>query len=991
MIPLQLEINAFGSFAAKQQIDFTNLQGEKLFLITGATGSGKTTIFDAISYALFGRTSGTSRTTNQIRSDYATPEQICEVTYTFSMAGKEYSVYRCPKQNVISKKGKLREQKPSVVFTMPDGEVIASITEANEMIEQIIGLKYNQFSQIVMLPQGEFKKFLESKTLEKESILRQIFSTDIFRIFQEKLKQKAKEITSRLEQLQQKQEYHISLIKTEDSNLSDMIYAENKDLLGILESLEKDIDFVSSITQKLESEKISVESDIKGINIDFAKSINNKINEYNNQLKIKQNLDSEKDKIQDLKLILDKGKKAQIINGVQKDIEKNTGSISHYKEKLISIEQQISKTKIKHEELKTQVDSIPNMQVEMEQLSHNYKDLELMIQKLSQIAQQKEMLIQQQSRLSKYEHNYSILQVFEKRIGLKEELEKNDQRFCLYLDLINKGKDYIGLQYKFAKRQVAYAHIYELYIKGQAGIIAQQLDSGEPCPVCGSKRHPNIAQILPETPTKKQVDEIKNQLDTMSSNLVSLESEIEYIVKHDQQLEHIWYKKIDLDIIKELEHINNKLEISINKQQTEIEELTSLYSPKVKNINSDNYWDREWIAESLQKHYGEITSYKSKIELMQNHIEDMENQIPIDKKEIDLIEKDRENCNNKYTEIKSKIDYINTNNTRILGELERLNGEFGTTQEYIKRIEQDKKELEIDLGKKIDQFGFLNKEDYEKYLITDQTIDNYTDVINDFNSRYMKNETLISTLSKDVLGYKIFDVDNMEKELLELNNQLKYINNEINNKIQILQNNKQQQTILKDITKQFKDDEKIYSDMQVLHKLAGGNNPNKISFESYVLSSYFQDILRATNIQLYKMTQGRFTVKYREERERGNASSGLGMDVFDSHTGKYRHTNTLSGGESFMLSLSLALGLSDVIQNWSGGIRLDTMFIDEGFGSLDEQSLDQAITTLKNLQNEGRVIGIISHVQELKERIPVHLNVCKEKQGSSVSFFSAKK
>ena len=982
MIPLTLEVNAFGPFCKRQQIDFTELENEKLFLISGPTGAGKTSIFDAICYALYGKVSGSERNVDSIKSHYAESSERCEVRFTFQIADKCYSIYRSPKQPIIDKNGKEKEHKSVVVLTLPDDTVKESINEVAQEIRNIIGLRYDQFSQIVMLPQGEFQRFLTSTSTEKKAILGQIFSTEIFKKFEEKIKQESKRLFAELNEIKKRQKYHLSMIQTKDEEFLRMLSAEDLDVLTVLKRLKSDIESLEEQMDIFVKDQTKCETELKAINIDFAVMINDKIDNYMKCTYEKKVLESQKSEIDILRDKIENFHKALQIKSIEDELDKNIAAFDKVCADLDSTDRSIGEYKRHISSIETQSEKIPEMKTEMECILNDQRNLEEALGKLRELDSERKKLLSEQKVFEQSESDYNGAKLLANRLEFIQNCESLDKQTELFKNIAKNIDNYKDIQIKFAEKQTEYAKIYELYIKGQAGILAQTLENGKPCPVCGSLTHPNPANSTDSMPTQDDVDVVKHDMDAILGNMTALQGKIETMISQCDGL-----SADDFDITAK-EISDRILEVGKLKKQhiSEIEKLDILCKPYLNDMKSNNYIDSKWLSNAIQDYYAKMISSKSTLEIITGRIEKLSGSVDENNLNHNEISKRQKNYTEKYNKLVENIENITAEQSKLVSEYKHLEGEKSVLEKSKSDIFKAKSEFSDKFEKKLADFDFMSIDLYKSALLSDEDFNQISQQIKNYDQSVLKNDAIFDSLKKDVVGQEKFDIESMKQDYSNIDNKISALKEKIMSTRTRLENNKNQYNILSNLNISFANQEEIYKDVAALSNLASGNNTGKISFETYVLSSYFQDIIKATNIQLYNMTSGRFTVKYRQTRERGNTSSGLDMDVFDANTGKRRHTNTLSGGESFMLSLSLALGLSDVIQNWSGGVRMDTMFIDEGFGSLDEKSLDQAVSTLKNLKSKGRLIGIISHVTELKEQIPIHLDVKVDTKGSTTQF-----
>lgn len=1051
MRPLRLILNAFGPYAGKEDLDFTLLKKNNIFVISGQTGAGKTTIFDAISFALFGEASGDSRDTDSLRSHHAKSTDISYVTLEFKVKDKEYKITRYPTQiyEKVKKNGEVQilEKKHAAEFIMPEDRVITKPTEATKEIEKILGLNSVQFKQIVMLPQGEFKKLLEAESKDKEIIFRSIFGTQRFQKFQDDLKKNQLQLKGKVNNDKQRREAFITKVDP----------SEDRDLLSIINSKDIDVLEVIRLTEQLICKDKKEEKNIKGIIDELENKVSaikeNKLRaEENNKKLIRKQLLAEE--LEKLKMQLptiklneekvEKGRKALQIKFIEKslleakrEVENTDYAVSKGAESLNRATGNLVDSEKKYEEAKINEKSKIKLIEEKTYLKDKhekfkaYKDKAQLIVKIKkelEILEKEKIetkLVLENNRRQIEEYKNNLLKVESYKVkkvqyegDIKEKNSVIERVRQLYKSLLNfeeirnsyneLSKEYSLIENIYNRAKVNYEKNEILFRKGLAGILALELIDEEPCPVCGSTHHPMMAKKEQHVPTegelnllKKEFDKEKSRFDSLSNELIIKNAEIknkkdELLLKFNELLEvGISFNnnidnnskefklllnevlesgkklKSQLDILnKELKDINNfisdaegivirlnKLEEDNSKREVIFESFTVKYQNKVANLHAEEQLLNE-IKESLPKDITDTEQLIDRIRTLDMNIVNLEDEL---KKALDnytkaqtMVAEYKEGLIQKQQLLeKWKMELIDRENTF---ESELLKNSFKNYDEYNKSIlnEDEIKVLELKIRQ---YFQVLKSKEDENYRLNLETDD-------------MK-----------IIDVEIFikNIEEVAKEIKELNDKGKILFSRIKNNISTIED-------IKKITNKIKNDEDKYNIIGELSELANGNNAQRITFERYVLAAYFDDIIKAANLRLNKMTNSRYTLKRKEEKGKGAKQSGLELEIIDAYTGKERHVKTLSGGEGFKASLSLALGLADVIQSYAGGVHIETMFVDEGFGSLDPESLDNAISALMELRNIGRLVGIISHVAELRERLDAKLDVTLGKSGSHAKF-----
>lgn len=853
----KLTMQAFGPFKDKVIIDFEKQKIDRgLVLITGDTGAGKTTIFDAICYALYGQTSGSSRNNNSLRSDWASDDIDTFVDLEFYYKNKLYNIRRSP-EYIRKKKNGIGETKQlPLAEANINGKIITKLNDVNKEVENLIGLDYNQFRQVAMLSQGEFTKFLLATSEEKTTIFRKIFDTEFYDNLQNRLKSNMLIQKDEIEKVKAK-------IETEQKNLEPII-----NIYGLN----------SNETIKLLEDKIIEET--------------SKVNEAK---KSRDNISEEKTKLTTEISNIDKMNKNiltyQTTTKKLEELISNNPNISLDKEKYnynISCATSIS---LILDKLKTLQDSL---NTKKEKYDLNLKKLKL--KQKEQI--EKENIFKQIDTYSKDVNNLT---------NYINKLENLNKTYNDYLNRINDLKilenDYKILTDKYLTKEQLYESMRTNYYLNISVEIAENLVEGKECPVCGSKTHPNIAKPTKCNYTKADLEVLEKELKEIDNNRKLKEVNIEQTNKLIKELSI----PSDLNVYEELEK-NSKLLENSKKEKQELESKFEI-----------------------------ITNEK---QILSSEIKSLESNNNIYKEDIASLEKDITKYNQKLNEI-----YIE-NNTNY--------------DEYLKN--------------KLEKYELLTLKD---------KIDNY-------ESSKKEQESTIKLLEQEVKGKSIVDISEKEKQLRILFNKYQEYDNKYTSLNANLEKLKSSTNNIKNYINDNSYLQEKYNIVKILSDTASGNliGKQRITFENYVQSYYMQSVLIEANKRLIKMTDGRYELKKKETETKMNTKTGLDFSIFDSYTGKERDVASLSGGEKFKASLALALGLSDTISNNRGGIKIDSLFIDEGFGSLDTESLNQALNILSELSGNDKLIGVISHVTELIGRIDNKIIVNKTNTGSNLTIQS---
>lgn len=937
MKPIKLVISAFGPYKDKVEIHFSKLGNDGIFLITGDTGSGKTTIFDALSFALFGEASGSRRENGSFRSDFAGDDVSTFVELEFVHKDVIYKIERTPRY--------MRKKKKGDGTTIVGGDasltyldtVVTGDKNVTDKCVSILGMNANQFKQIVMIAQGEFLELLHAKTKERATIFRHIFNTDIYKDISDNLKNKY---------LIKKREYEDSCISIKgyingiqlDSELSG--YDTVEQALDVLEEeiendnkIEKSFEDERNVLFKESSKLIKVISEGKIIN-DSIVSLGKAKERLDTLLGIKNSIEEKEELLKKNRNIWD------IIMPKYLELSKLNKEILDKKTKLDSNEKEYSNVLKNYEDVLVKYNSI--------------KDKLSMIQmynKLVEDAENKISLLNEIDRLNEKYNEIDSKLIYCKLIEKSGILDKFKN--CKNQEVeIGKLRDKISnLKNEYVSANEEYGKHYDIFLSAQAGIIACNLKENEPCPVCGSTSHPNLAKMVDDILSKEELDQEKNNLENKYQELENFRLEL-------------LDKEKDLHILKEeLKGIEEDVLV------TEISNLESKCEGIRLNIN--DYEINELVVE--KERLGLMITEKSR---------DLDSNIDKESLNNDIVEKRR-----LVIDIEKEIEDIRQNYDKVLSKKANIESLCSVLKNDIELICKNKNDVEDNYIKLYQDLGYSNEDEYIKVKLEKEEILVLENEIKKYKEDLTEVKSNISSLEKIINGKSFVELDSSEEQLKEVNKKLDDINLSIKNINSKISNNKKIYASLKIVSEKTTKLEKevmIYKD---LSDTANGTitGKSKLEFEQYVQASYFDRVLVSANKRLKLMTEERYQLLRKEEATKVSDKLGLELEVMDYYTGKKRDIKSLSGGESFKASLSLALGMSDTIQEFSGGVVVDAMFIDEGFGSLDDESLEQAMNAIMMLSQGNKMIGIISHVNELKARIDKKIVVKKSSSGSSVS------
>lgn len=1014
MRPLKLELQAFGPFKDKVVINFTHFLDQGLFLITGTTGSGKTSLFDAILYALYGQLSNSDKNllgANTIKSQHADDNTLSYVQLEFESRSNIYTIYRQPAQKVMGKRGRYIDDVNKVKLSSQT-LLLEKSEEVKKEIEEIIGLNADQFKQIVLLPQGEFKKLLFSASNEKEKIFRDIFETQAIEKFTLDLKSSVDELRKQNTHSLVKLKALLSSVNQVDERLENLIELEQFDeILGILDhSIQANQQAIKNYHQQLDT----LEKQMNQVTTQLQ--IEKEIKQYQMQV---QQFEEQHERLQQLAASINKGKliiEALKLKTEVKQDELKIEIINNDISQLIKEEQETLKDidKGHNERVLNQKDLelIPSWKKEIETTQLTLNQIEKMnslIYKEENIKKSEQSFLLNIDHLkSKKQKNQTQLEdiliklndINQAEINLIEvtktidELKKKSESYINRLNQLNKIDKLIQQRqvenetfkqysnsFTLLSKQVSDAQIR--YHSQQAALLAKDLQAGQPCPVCGSIHHPAPTTLSEESVTQQEVDALYQKLQEVlakKSSSQQLKDSLNQQIQTECELLNIEETavKSQIDLIQSLQVITNK---EIQEEVMTQNKLNQLIQQKEAYSKQ-----KETLEKQDQQFELEIASILGQVNELDNQLKE----IVEDKKtlgEVDVNQK--QTLLDRVITYQKRIDQATDNKDLIKDKLSALEIELTKNKSTQDVLQQNLLNQTQELKQLQQQFEsymmthHLTLEDLKDKMTLDE-IQKAEKEVSDFNVNYQTAlKQLEASHQKRLLLEEVVDHP-LDKEF-ELKQKRVKVNESLNKTQAGVDNQQHTYNLVQQENNLFKQIKEDLNQYGPLSDVALGNKENGyLSFERYVLSSYFEEVLHYANLRLYDMSQQRYKLVVATEVDSRKRSAGLDLEVFDHYTSSTRSVKSLSGGETFNASLSLALGLSDVISQKSGGIQLETLFIDEGFGALDAQALDLAIETLFELNQAGRVVGIISHVSELKERIPNQIQVEKSASGSSV-------
>lgn len=944
MRPEKLTISAFGPYADKTEIDFSRLGEGGLYLITGDTGAGKTTIFDAITFALYGQASGQVRDSAMFRSKYADIETETFVEFVFSYQGKKYQVFRSPEYMAPKKRGTgltLRKAEAQLIY--PDErQPVTKARDVTRAIEELLGLDYEQFTQIAMIAQGDFQKLLFAGTVQRGEIFRQIFHTGLYQQVQLKLKDAARSRYKDYDEMRRSIAQYLDGVKfwqAEGTEAEEFTELKKVKFEG---KLERSLDLLKSFIDEGESREEEL--------LKQEQEVDQKLHAMEKKL----HLSAQKRSLEQKREFAGKQLEKDL-----PELEKISAEAEKYKDTDKKCEELGLLIREKQEQLK-KYQVLEQLQKELgeigAQLEKCKTQQEVNIRHEQQLHKDMEQLKQERSQLENSELDLQkAITEKEKRTQRKTELnglETGIREFrSLYEATKEQQKKYQDAYEKAQQQREYYQQIFHSFLDAQAGLLAQELKENEPCPVCGSLSHPHPRRISPGgTVTQETLDNEKIKLDKLEK--FSVDQSLE-AGKLKERSNASWRQIVTSaeELLEDFQEFRKETK----NGNGQAGDFMTVWNQMIFMINREKEQCEKLLAESdrkIRKAQENIKRRKTAEKLL----EDLE-------KEKEKLQEKKNFCDREQAGLTIKASENEKQQKNVAEEIRQTHLEDG--KEVLEKEIKEKKQEYIDLkenSRKIKENLERFQAEKERITSTIKTLEEQQKEIGEIREEEIREQYSESTAQKTELAEK-------RKELFSVQSG----NLEIYQKVQ-----KRREEMSKA--------EKEYVWMKNLSDTANGslNGKAKIELETYIQMAYFDRILRRANLRLLTMSSGQYELKRQEQSENRKEKAGLDLNVVDHYNGTERSVKTLSGGESFQASLSLALGLSDEIQASAGGIRLDSMFVDEGFGSLDEEALSQAVKALSSLADGHRMVGIISHVAELKERIENKIIVTKQCTGKGV-------
>lgn len=1023
-------MTAFGPYKDTEVIDFSELANHHLFVIAGATGAGKTTIFDGICFSLYGSASGTDReSTAMLRSHFADDDVHTAVELLFELKGKTYRVLR---QLGHTKKGNKTRTGEKYEFYEVIGEEEVPrvdrqmVSEINEKIEQLIGLTQDQFKQIVMLPQGEFRKLLTSETENKEDILRRLFKTEKYQHMNHLLKERRDEVEQQFKQEKQLLDHYVQNISTslerrEEAEVFALLDREHYQVQQIIPALtlEKEFYQTKMTTDQQHMQATAATLDKQQQAFYQAKITNERLAQLEEKKTQRKALEKEQTMIKQKEAEVEAAERASHIVPYEAQWKAEKNEV----ESMINKEQQVSK---QFQQATTERDNVlqqyeieEKKAQEREQLKQEITRLREFLPKVQEIDGTKQKVKKlhtemktEQAALEEVqatgqqvtEEVEALKKVTEDESTVQEQLQTKKSAIDVLVRQHEMVKSFLDVQQKqqaestlvektekaYKEQKHTYDKLEKSWLENQAVMLATQLHEGSPCPVCGSEEHPAKATTNEQVVTRETLDQEKITTDkchqTYMNHLATYQTyEAQWKEKQAKlKEENLFQENMAAQLAKitengkELRQQISTLETSLDqmkeqkKRQAELEQKIHKLLEKKEAMDKalrEKHTTYTTLKATFAERIREIPEEMQVLEKLQQTLTTTENQA-------NKLEQD-------WLQIQASLRKAESTFTTEKANVENTQAQMKQAQTKLQQVEQVFQE-------KIVANKFTDEKAYQMAKLSETEQTALRQEITTFKETVLTIDKQIIDWTEELAGKQTIDLNVMEAEVEACKKQYEDAMKQYN------QAEKQLELVndfiekIHSLEKKTANLEKKFAMIADLYDVLRGQNSRKISFERYVQIDYLDQITAAANERFRELSNGQYHLIRSDRQEAYGKQSGLAIDVHDAYTGQTRDVKTLSGGEKFIASLCLALGMSDVIQSFQGSISIDTMFIDEGFGSLDEESLYKAIDALINIQKSGRMIGVISHVEELKSIFPATLSVEKTKEGFSKTEFVLK-
>ena len=1015
MTPIQLSFTAFGPFPKNEVINFKSLGKNPLFLINGPTGAGKTTILDAMCFALYGKTTGDERGGDQMRCDLAAADTLTEVVFSFHIGNASYRIRRVPDQPRPKARGEgfTQQSSEAQLWQLDEqGEpqkllVSSKVTQANHAIQQLLGLSVDQFRQVMVLPQGQFRKLLTAGSAEREKIFSQLFQTGIYAKLEEALKRQALELNRELESINDSRQ---ALLRQHD--------LEHTSALGVA------LDAADSHRHQMHLANLYAQAAFSSAEkvLTRAEQLAATYAQLDTLITKREALNEQSSLIEQDKIKLNAIERAKSIAAVYQHQVSAQASLAAIRERLAKAKTHTEQATIEYQRAQTRQADIPALQdrvrLTQEQIQklerysalvNDFQSAQSLYQESSQqFAEASTQREQKRASLTSSVESLDQWVAYQKQQSqLTEGLSAAQQRvfelttaveLAQKRDVLEKQRNdckarldesrAAGLRFKaeFDECESAATRLERDWHLGQAAILSQSLTPGEPCPVCGSQDHPSPQPSTIEVPTQEQIKEARLQVSLKDQNLTQERSNYRFINK-------------ELDkCINDLSECEEKLKDNAVLSLKDIESKLS-EAEKQHQVGQQADKERRAAGEQIDKLNQQINALRAELELLEQEVSrfraakevaaanagKLSADLPEEYRDSSVVEQALVNSRTALANDNKAIEDITNAIQAAYTSLQSQSAVEQAVSEELPVVETQALQARDEFTQALKASSFDNEEAFKEAYQAIDSASSLQERLLHYDNAVTVNNAAIDQLKEQIGSQERPDINRLSDDLnsyqhakTEANKHWVAADHQVSDLLKT-------QERLDAIALKAQELDKAYAVVGTLSQVANGQTSSRVSLQRFVLSVLLDDVLLEASHRLLLMSKGRYNLLRKEERSAGNVASGLDLEVEDTYSGRVRAVETLSGGEGFMAALALALGLSEVVQAYAGGIRLDVLFIDEGFGSLDPESLDLAIQTLMDLQQGGRMIGIISHVAELKEQMPLRIDIETSRLGSRIA------
>ncbi|MBC2122427.1 AAA family ATPase [Listeria marthii] len=1021
MRPIKLTMQAFGAYAKKEVIDFEKLGTEQIFVISGKTGAGKSTIFDAISFAIFGKANTFDRESFSMRSHFATDKEVTEVTLVFRLKDKIYQISRIPQQEIAKQRGNGTTTSPqkAELYELIGDEMkllASSVRDVNTKMEELIQLNVDQFRQILMIPQGEFRELLVSDSKEKEVILQRLAHTVYYEKVENLLWEKQKEAEILVVEARKKvaelaelslpgvevagkTTSEISVLQTEAMQREQAILVELETELSVMrkqtsEAVEKvtlakeqlldwqNLDAYTAEVAKLETEKDFYQA--IEVRIEAAKRASNLRSQDALCIRLKEQLEA-----------AEKNEKQVAI-----EAERVASQFSHakkQKETLAEKEAELEankRTLFQLEEMEPKIIELEAVTIQKRRAELDWKEATNHLEKV--VGSEQEIIAEMQVMEAKLaevnQAELANLEAINERTTIETSIEKNQE-------LVNKRMKMAGWDKQKQVEEQTLAELLtekteiETTIKReelkrqqeQAATLALHLHDGDACPVCGSVSHPELAKFG-ESANLETLEVASAKLNEKQLAIHSAEksiSQFEWQLNEWAEIADVNLAEVEQTLAENIQQAKN-LTVQIETLQAKVAQKETIQATLETLKNNQNKAEIEKNNIAVQ-----VENLHQQVQLASGKLNYLEQSIPADLRDKAVFEHKKNGLNTSIQTHIEQAERVDAAFRQAEKATTQLESTLESAQKTILSAQEALQEQREIFKTAMKQNDFSSYDAYKQALMSAEELKSQEEQLADFERKRHLAISRQADLSEKLKGKQKPNIEQLEFVMHEKQQQLRQSEENTIKQREFVTKRKELIENYQNSIQSVEKAEANYADIGLLADAARGKNARRLTFERYILAMFLDTIIHRANHRLSKMTSGRFELQRKMEKAKGNVQSGLELEVFDEYTGLTRHVKTLSGGESFKTSLALALSLAEVVQEMAGGISLETMFIDEGFGTLDPESLEAAVECLLETQENGRLVGIISHVPELKERISARLEVTATNHGSTTKFITA--